>query len=121
NGGSFAFGNATIGGTHNYSAGSFSISSGKTLTESGTLNWSGGAIAGPGTLAIGQAATMALTGGDQTLVGVPLSNAGLVTVNLGNTNALVLNGGTSFNNTSTGTLRFTAASGTNDRECTRLN
>src|SRR5256885_16550920 len=57
NGGSFAFGNATIGGTHNYSAGSFSISSGKTLTESGTLNWSGGAIAGPGTLAIGQAAT----------------------------------------------------------------
>src|SRR5256885_2820797 len=58
-----------------------------------------------GTLAIGQAATMALTGGDQTLVGVPLSNAGLVTVNLGNTNALVLNGGTSFNNTSTGTLR----------------
>ena len=102
--------NVTTSTTSNFTAGSLTLATSKSLTLNGGMNWSSGStIYGPGNLVIPTGKTLNITGSSYHYVsGATVSNAGTTTLDLIGGYSLYLNSGAVFN--SAGSFNFTGAS-----------
>ncbi|MBK9019841.1 MAG: hypothetical protein IPL72_07480 [Sulfuritalea sp.] len=99
------FGTVTTTGLVNFSGGAINVTTGDTLTLNGGMNWTGGVnINGPGTISLPSGQTLAMSGAaSRGFINTTFNNAGTTTSNIGGSQ-LVLNNSAIFNNS--GTFRF---------------
>ncbi|MBI2772150.1 MAG: filamentous hemagglutinin N-terminal domain-containing protein, partial [Burkholderiales bacterium] len=82
------------------------LSGGNLTLAAGTMNWTGGAL-GSGTLNISSGAVLNLVNTiDHPMNGQVLNNSGTVTTNLGPSNGLLVQNGSTFNNLAGGVFEF---------------